>query len=218
MLNFRTDYHSHILPKMDDGAASSAEALKMLLESAKQGITRIYATPHFYPDRDNPDSFFSRRKSCFDRLMEVSQGYEVPEVKLGAELGYFFGIGHFDDIKNFCYEDSIAVLVEMPFGPWSERMIDDIRSITASGIFPILAHIERYLDWVDIETLSSLKEDGIRLQCNASFFIDRKTRAFAKRFAEDGFVDYLGSDMHNTGLRSQNIAKAYVILNEQTGN
>ncbi|MCC8048646.1 MAG: hypothetical protein LIO52_06065, partial [Oscillospiraceae bacterium] len=32
------DFHSHILPKMDDGSRSVEESLELLCESARQGV------------------------------------------------------------------------------------------------------------------------------------------------------------------------------------
>ena len=43
------DFHSHVLPGMDDGSASLEESIAMLRMEAEQGITQVVATPHFYP-------------------------------------------------------------------------------------------------------------------------------------------------------------------------
>ena len=208
------DYHSHILPKMDDGASSSAEALEMLLESKRQGIDVVCATPHFYPDRDFPEAFFSRRQSCYNRLLEVSKGYDVPELKMGAEVAYYYGIGNSDEIENFCYEGTNELLVEMQFGQWNHNVFDDFRGLLSMNIVPVLAHIERYLDWVSFEDLLRLKRDGIKLQCNASCFIEKNTSNMACKWYKEGFIEYIGSDMHNNSGRPQNIAKALEILSE----
>ena len=42
-----TDYHCHILPKMDDGSESVEMSIKMLEMMKLQGVDRIIATPHF---------------------------------------------------------------------------------------------------------------------------------------------------------------------------
>ena len=51
------DFHSHILPEMDDGADSVDTSLAMLRESFRQGVDLICATPHFYADEEDPKSF-----------------------------------------------------------------------------------------------------------------------------------------------------------------
>ena len=54
------DFHSHILPGMDDGSSSPEESLAMLEVSAEQGVDEIFATSHFYPDEEDPASFLAR--------------------------------------------------------------------------------------------------------------------------------------------------------------
>ena len=59
------DFHSHILPGIDDGARSPDESLKMLELMAAQGVSKVVSTSHFYPERESPESFISRRpKPC----------------------------------------------------------------------------------------------------------------------------------------------------------
>lgn len=42
------DFHSHILPGMDDGSKSTQESLEMLDMLRAQGVDTVAATPHFY--------------------------------------------------------------------------------------------------------------------------------------------------------------------------
>ena len=51
------DFHSHILPGIDDGSADPEESLELLRRSARQGIRKMVATPHFYPRYDSPEKF-----------------------------------------------------------------------------------------------------------------------------------------------------------------
>ena len=44
------DLHCHILPEVDDGAASLDEALWMSQFCLQDGITHVVATPHAYSD------------------------------------------------------------------------------------------------------------------------------------------------------------------------
>lgn len=44
------DIHSHILPRIDDGAKSSSETLDLLKKAEKEGISSIIATPHHNPE------------------------------------------------------------------------------------------------------------------------------------------------------------------------
>ena len=41
------DFHSHILPRMDDGSSSVDQSIRMLQMEKEQGIGAVVATPHF---------------------------------------------------------------------------------------------------------------------------------------------------------------------------
>ena len=66
------DFHSHVLPGMDDGAKDTDESLALLRLTKEQGIDGIVATPHFYPDRENPEDFLLRRSHLFHRRSSSS--------------------------------------------------------------------------------------------------------------------------------------------------
>lgn len=42
------DFHTHILPGIDDGSRSVEMTMQMLNAETEQGVTGIVATPHFY--------------------------------------------------------------------------------------------------------------------------------------------------------------------------
>lgn len=64
------DFHSHVLPRIDDGSHSSEESLGMLQISASQGIDVMAATSHFYATEDRISSFLNRRRWSEERLKE----------------------------------------------------------------------------------------------------------------------------------------------------
>ena len=51
------DFHTHILPGMDDGSRSVAESIAMLRAQAEQGVTTVIATPHFYANDESVATF-----------------------------------------------------------------------------------------------------------------------------------------------------------------
>ena len=67
-----TDFHSHILPGMDDGSRNVEESVKILKMMAEQGIERVAATPHFYASQsgESPDEFLIRRNTAEQILRE----------------------------------------------------------------------------------------------------------------------------------------------------
>ena len=56
-----TDWHSHILPNVDDGSRDVAESLKLLEMLAEQGVGKVIATPHFIADNESVSAFIKRR-------------------------------------------------------------------------------------------------------------------------------------------------------------
>ena len=44
------DFHTHILPGMDDGSKNIEESIQMLKMQAEQGIRCVVASPHFYAE------------------------------------------------------------------------------------------------------------------------------------------------------------------------
>ena len=44
------DFHSHILPGIDDGSRNQQETEKLMLEAKKAGFTKIISTSHYAID------------------------------------------------------------------------------------------------------------------------------------------------------------------------
>lgn len=211
------DFHSHILPGMDDGSKSPDETRDMLYETTKQGIKSIIATPHFYADRDNPDRFFERRERSANLLLDVYDS-NCPIVYIGAEVAYFAGMGVSDISKKLCIEGTSIILVEMPFLSWTDTMIEDILLLRdRASLFPVIAHIERYIKYQKREVIDFLRDNDILIQSNAEFFLDKKTRKKSLSMLSSGRINLLGSDCHNTSLRKQNLGNAISLVSEMLG-
>ena len=73
-----TDFHSHILPEVDDGSRSVRQSLEMLRLEGEQGIRRVVATPHFYARQDTPERFLRRRERAWNALRGEMESLENP--------------------------------------------------------------------------------------------------------------------------------------------
>ena len=73
----------------------------------------------------------------------------------------------------------------MPFQDWSDYMIREISEIRDMGLYPVAAHIERYIKDQPRGKIQDLMDTGILIQCNASFFLNPKTRKKAFRMLSD---------------------------------
>ena len=62
------DFHSHILPQVDHGSISIDMSLTQLSYAKDAGVTRIVATPHFYPNVHYVDTFIKKNKLSMEAL------------------------------------------------------------------------------------------------------------------------------------------------------
>ena len=215
------DFHSHILPGMDDGASSPEESVAMLEMSAGQGVNHIFATSHFYPYEEDPSSFLRRRREACRELLAFSEGRDrstpLPEIHLGAEVYYFPGISTCEDIVPLALGETKLLLVEPPMIPFSSSMLDEIEEIGPNlGLIPVIAHLDRYCRFLRDNTLFDLlSERRVLIQVNASFFLHRDSRRLAMEMLEKSRFQILGSDCHNTTTRAPNIGLAVEEINKK---
>lgn len=212
----RTDWHTHILPQIDDGSPSVEESLEMLRTLKGSGIEAVALTPHFYPDRSYPDAFLEARSASYKKL-QAAFNEEMPKLLLGAEVAYFDGIRTCDQMRSLVIDQTNCLLIEMPMCVWNERMFENIlRLAKRIEIIPVLAHIDRYFlrkkDWAMIDHY--IAEGGL-VQANSDFFINRLTERKALKMFEDGAIHLIGSDCHNMTKRPPMIGKAFDIIDQK---
>lgn len=198
------DFHTHILPGMDDGSKSIEESLSMLQAEGDAGIERVVFTPHFYASQNSPKDFLRRRKESWSALLpHMYRG--LPKVSFGAEVQYFEGICQTADIAALKITGTPYLLLEMPFRRWENRMLDDILELnTHPDTIVVLAHIERYLSNVSSQSLAHLRDNGVKIQMNVSVFGERRQRHLAMSMLKAGEVHILGTDCHSMGRRRPN--------------
>ena len=164
------DLHTHILPCIDDGSQSLHESLSLIREEGRQGIDAVVMTPHFYANENDPSTFLKKRDKVWKQLAPYLWP-ELPGVYLGAEVQYFEGICAVEDIRHLRIMGTEYLLLEMPFTRWSDRMLNNVLELNErDGMQVVLAHIERYMTFHPDKTWSRLREYGILMQSNVSFF------------------------------------------------
>ena len=85
------DFHTHILPEMDDGSRSLEETKKLLQMEYAQGIRHIVATSHFYAQEEFPEKFLKRRDRRIQQVKDMLEGEEwgsQMHLYSGAEVLY----------------------------------------------------------------------------------------------------------------------------------
>lgn len=216
-----TDFHTHILPGIDDGSSSVEESIALLKKEAEQGIKRVVATPHFYANYDSPEKFLKKRAEAKALLDEEMKKYEgLPEVVLGAEVYFFHGISDCEFLPQLTIGDKSFILIEMPMAPWSDSMLAEIKAIyTEHGITPIIAHLDRYIaPFKTFGLPKKLEELPVLIQANAGFFLHGGlTSSMAFKMLKKDRLHLLGSDCHNMAKRPPRIGEAKEAILKKLG-
>ncbi len=211
------DWHSHILPAIDDGSRSAEESIEMLKMLGAQGVGEVMATPHFFADREELDGFLKRREESYGRLLfELPSG--LPRIRLGAEVSYYGGISRMEGLERLCLEGTSILLLEMPMSEWTELTVRELTELSGSGQIKVaLAHVERYFPYQARETVNRLYESGIIMQVNSSFFCEFKARRRALSMLSGGEIHLIGSDCHSLAHRPPRIGRAFEIIEKKLG-
>lgn len=214
-----TDFHTHILPGIDDGAKSADEAQAMLQKLALQRVNKVILTSHFYAEKESPTHFCQRRNSAYQALTGTVDMADLPQVALGAEVLYFEGMSDCEELEKLKIEGTRLILVEMPFESWSPRMINEVASIfDKRNLIPLVAHIDRYVKMFNKRSVLNAFEDmPVLIQANAEFFTNRKTARLAHSMLKKGKIHLLGSDCHNTTTRKPDLKSAYDSIEKNLG-
>lgn len=215
-----TDFHSHILPGIDDGSKSPEESIAMLRMAAQQGIRHMIATAHFYPQYDTPAGFLEKRDAAAARLQEeMARHGDLPKISLGAEVYFFYGMSESEALSQLTICQKRCILIEMPFVSWTDEMCRELERIyTQRGITPIIAHIDRYIrPWNAHGILRRLTQLPVLVQANADFFLERSTASLAMRILRSDQIHLLGSDCHNTTSRKPELGLAVEQIRRKLG-
>jgi len=197
------DFHSHILPFMDDGSKSTEESIEMLKLLRSQGVDAVVATPHFYAKREDPESFLRRRSESMQILRSAIEfsgidRQEIPEIYVGAEVAYFNGMSKFKGMAELCVEGTNVMLLEMPFCKWSDAVVNEVCDMQYEhGVQIVLAHIDRYARYTDNIKLLKLRTHRVISQLNANAFLSFFSLRSTLKKLRGNMIHVLGSDCHN---------------------
>ena len=212
------DFHTHILPNMDDGANCLATSIEMLRQSFLQGVDVVVSTSHFYANEEYPREFLLRRKEAFERLDDamLMEAEVFPKIVLGAEVLYFPGISEAEEISELTIGDSNCILIEPPMTPWTDSILDEIMRVGKErNCRPIIAHVDRYMTYLGDKTLiSRVQERNMLVQVNADYFLNPATSRKALKHLKQGNIHLIGSDCHNLTNRPQNLGKVRRLASE----
>lgn len=190
-----TDYHSHILPGVDDGITTMDKAIQALDYYESIGISHAVLTPHIMEDYPDNTADYLMRK--FTNLQNVYQGNVT--LSLGAE--YMIDAA-FETHLNSGELLTIAgnrVLVETSCIYKQVYFEENLKMIQSKGYHIVLAHPERY-EFMKAQDYKQLKEMHIRFQLNLlslAGVYGPKAKQKAKMLLNSSLYDCLGTDMHH---------------------
>ena len=190
-----TDWHSHLLPGVDDGVQTLEECLQILSVYEQVGVSEVWLTPHIMEDVPNSTSLLRER---YSGLKAAYKGNV--KLKLAAEYmldNLFRERLRANDLLPLG-EKADSLLVETScFNPpvGLHGMLDSIRS---AGFFPVLAHPERYAYMAGSE-YEALKDKGVRFQLNLFSLVGaygKDAREKAEKMLKKGYYNLIGTDIH----------------------
>lgn len=212
------DYHSHILPGIDDGSQRIEDSIEMLRRLQEQGVDTVFFTPHFYPNQISLSKFLLRRGASYSKLCSALPDEPLPQFRLGAEVLYYRGISHLEGLNRLCAEGTNLLLLEMPFSHWGEYEVREICELAATGeVTVLLAHVERYLAFQSDKIWDRLLRSGVLFQCNAEFFLTPIVRKKAVQMLRRDWIYVLGTDTHNLTTRAPHMDSALRYIGKEMG-
>ncbi len=199
--SIKIDFHSHILPGIDDGAKTLDDSIELIQELKTQGIEKIITTPHIirdlYPNtpeiiRGKRDDLVARlKKEAIDLEVVASAEYYVDE--------YFLELLEKQEELLTFKDKSILIetnYVEKP--NYLEKVIFEMR---VDGYEVILAHPERYHFLIRNEkAIERLFDTGVKFQTNLISFTgqySKEIKMTADFLLEQKMISYIGSDIHH---------------------
>ncbi len=195
LLDGFTDWHSHILPGVDDGIRTMDESLETLAAFEEHGVRKVWLTPHVMEDCPNTTARlrerFAELKNEYKGGIELSLASENMLDSLFEERlrdNDFLPIG--EKGEHLLVETSY---VNPPFG-----MDEMIEGIFAAGYTPVLAHPERYT-YMDEKDYIRWKNRGLVFQCNYISLIGGYGETARKKvewMLKEGMIGLTGSDVH----------------------
>lgn len=217
------DFHTHIIPGIDDGSHTVTESIEMLKMSYAQGIDTVILSSHFRLGEHKIKTYLKDRQDRLDMIREALTDEDrklIPKVILGCEIEYNSSINSWDYIGELAIKGTNYVMTEMPFIPWSKEVVRNIDRIALGTPFtPILPHIDRYFHTFTKETYIRHYFDmpEVLLQMNAIYINNVRNVPYFKPLFDDGTIDLIGSDCHGTEWRPQDLGRAIKVLRELCG-
>lgn len=199
ILRGMTDYHSHLLPGVDDGVKTLSETLDILKEMEEQGMVEVWFTPHIMEDIPNNTADLQQ---IFEETKTVYQeGNGRIQLHLAAENmldNLFEERLEQDDLLPIMKNGKRYLLVETSYFNSPMDLSNILRRIQQKGYYPLLAHPERY-EYMEMKDYQRLKEENIFFQLNIPALggmYGKRVQKKAEKLLQIGGYEFKGCDVH----------------------
>ena len=208
------DFHNHLMPGVDDGAADVDESRSGLATLAADGVSEIITTPHFSASlvkRGEHGRYLDQVERGWEALQSLARS-EFPWLRL--ERGFEIML----DIPHPVLEDPLYhlagtsfVLVEFPYMNIPPNSSHALRELRQAGLTPIVAHPERYTNMAEKRHLIEEWHDaGAFMQVNCGSIVGiygSRAKKLAWSILSDGEAEYISSDYHSRGRSTVEAAR-----------
>lgn len=191
-----TDWHSHILPGVDDGVQTLEESLDILHHYEELGIKEVWFTPHIMEDMPNTPTLLRQQ---FEELKSVYKGNIVLHLAAENMLDSLFEERFAKNDLLPLGNDRNHLLVETSYFNPPMGFTDKLKRIKQKGYFPVLAHPERYT-YMGHTDYRDLKAMGVLFQLNIFSLVGYygpSVRKKAEWLLQNGMYDLCGTDIHS---------------------
>ena len=202
-----TDWHSHILPGVDDGARTVEEALEILRLYEELGVKAVWLTPHIMEDIPNETVILQ------EKFQELKRSYNgTLELALAAEYmmdNLFEERLEKDDLLPL-EEGKRYLLVETSYFNPPMELLSVLQRIQKKGYYPLLAHSERY-EYMQKRDYQALKDEHVSFQLNLpslAGMYGKHVQEKAEALLKAGMYDRTGCDIHAIGCYKTLVASA----------
>ncbi len=214
------DIHSHLLPGIDDGVKTLDESIEAIRGLMQLGFQGCVTTPHFY------EEFYpNKEKEVLALGNEVAHELTKRSVKFDLMVAgeYFIDGFLLDKVKSEHPLNTFGkkyLLVETSFLEKPQIFEEVIFELRTAGYQPVLAHPERYQYLYESPSLAKKwNEQGVLMQVTTGSLAGiygKGPQGLARNLIDQGIVNFLGSDLHNTrhlqgleaGMRTKHYKKA----------
>ncbi len=206
------DIHCHILPQIDDGASSMAEAVELCRIAEQNGITHAIATPHLIP-MNGIEEFVEQRDERIERLKSAIAEENIKlNILAGAEIYVDDDIFYAPKLDKVTLAGSCYCLIEFAFSRVGfSSIVRYIKEIRSRGLEPIIAHPERYeymqRDW---NLINRLIDMGVLFQINSSSLLGAsglEAQKLALAMVQTKAASFIASDAHSVVNRPNDLLR-----------